>query len=82
ISAVAFATILAVVAGLVLSAASAFAHDFYSHIVRKGTATEREQMRAAKWASVGVAVISILLSLFAQKFNVAFLVALAFAVAA
>ncbi|GAA4710411.1 cation acetate symporter [Brevibacillus fulvus] len=82
ISAVAFATILAVVAGLVLSAASAFAHDFYSHIVRKGKATEQEQMKAAKWASVGVAVISILLSLFAQKFNVAFLVSLAFAVAA
>jgi cation/acetate symporter len=82
ISAVAFATILAVVAGLVLSAASAFAHDFYTHIVRKGQATEREQIMAAKWASVGVAVISILLSLFAQKLNVAFLVALAFAVAA
>ncbi len=82
VSAVAFATILAVVAGLVLSAASAFAHDFYSHIVRKGKAKENEQVRAAKLASVGVAVISILLALFAQKLNVAFLVALAFAVAA
>ncbi|MFC4098510.1 solute symporter family protein [Paenibacillus xanthanilyticus] len=82
ISAVAFATILAVVAGLVLSAASAFAHDFYSHILRKGQAKEKEQVRAAKLASVGVAVISILLALFAQKLNVAFLVALAFAVAA
>ncbi len=82
VSAVAFATILAVVAGLVLSAASAFAHDFYSHVVRNGQATEKEQMHAAKWASVGVAVISIALALFAQKLNVAFLVALAFAVAA
>ena len=82
VSAVAFATILAVVAGLVLSAASAFAHDFYSHIVRRGTATEKEQVVAAKLASVGVAVISIVLALFAQKLNVAFLVALAFAVAA
>lgn len=82
VSAVAFATILAVVAGLVLSAASAFAHDFYSHIIRHGQATEREQMLAARWASVGVAVLSILLALFAQKMNVAFLVALAFAVAA
>jgi cation/acetate symporter len=82
VSAVAFATILAVVAGLVLSAASAFAHDFYSHIVRKGKAKEKEQVKAAKLASVGVAVISILLALFAQKLNVAFLVALAFAVAA
>jgi cation/acetate symporter len=82
VSAVAFATILAVVAGLVLSAASAFAHDFYSHVIRQGKATEQEQMKAAKWASVGVAVISIILALFAQKLNVAFLVALAFAVAA
>ncbi|KPV60352.1 MULTISPECIES: solute symporter family protein [Paenibacillus] len=82
VSAVAFATILAVVAGLVLSAASAFAHDFYSHILRKGKATEKEQVRSAKLASVGVAIISIILALFAQKLNVAFLVSLAFAVAA
>ncbi|WP_147534812.1 solute symporter family protein [Bacillus marasmi] len=82
VSAVAFATILAVVAGLVLTAASAFAHDFYSHIVRRGKATEKEQIIAARWASVGVAVLSIILALFAQKMNVAFLVALAFAVAA
>ncbi|MBN3555392.1 cation acetate symporter [Fictibacillus nanhaiensis] len=82
VSAVAFATILAVVAGLVLSAASAFAHDFYTHIIRKGHASEKEQMKAAKWASVGVAFISIILALFAQKLNVAFLVSLAFAVAA
>lgn len=82
ISAVAFATILAVVTGLVLAAASAFAHDFYNHIVRKGQATEKEQMKAARWASVGVSVVSVVLSLFAMKLNVAFLVALAFAVAA
>ncbi|WP_424767453.1 solute symporter family protein [Paenibacillus sp. sgz302251] len=82
VSAVAFATILAVVAGLVLSAASAFAHDFYNHIIRKGKAAEKEQVKAAKLASVGVAIISIILALFAQKLNVAFLVALAFAVAA
>ncbi|MCM3268548.1 cation acetate symporter [Paenibacillus elgii] len=82
VSAVAFATILAVVAGLVLSAASAFAHDFYSHILRKGKATEKEQVRSAKLASIGVAIISIILALFAQKLNVAFLVSLAFAVAA
>ncbi|PLR77079.1 cation acetate symporter [Bacillus sp. V3-13] len=82
VSAVAFATILAVVAGLVLSGASAFAHDFYSHIVRRGQATEKEQVVAARWASIGVAILSILLALFAQKLNVAFLVALAFAVAA
>ncbi|NHM30194.1 cation acetate symporter [Neobacillus terrae] len=82
ISAVAFATILAVVAGLVLSAASAFAHDFYSHILKRGNVTEKQQIVAARWASIGVAVLSILLALFAQKMNVAFLVSLAFAVAA
>lgn len=82
VSAVAFATILAVVAGLVLTAASAFAHDFYGHVIRQGKATEKEQMKMAKWASVGVSIVSILLALFAQKLNVAFLVALAFAVAA
>jgi len=82
ISAVAFATILAVVAGLVLSAASAFAHDFYSHILRKGQAGEKEQMKVARWASVGVAVVSILLALLASKLNVAFLVSVAFAIAA
>ena len=82
ISAVAFATILAVVAGLVLSAASAFAHDFYSHIIRKGKATDKEQVVAARWASIGVSILSIILALFAQKMNVAFLVSLAFAVAA
>jgi len=82
ISAVAFATILAVVTGLVLSAASAFAHDFYTHILRKGNASEKEQMSVARWASVGVAIVSIVLSLFAQKLNVAFLVSVAFAIAA
>ncbi|WP_214848214.1 cation acetate symporter [Exiguobacterium sp. s193] len=82
VAAVAFATILAVVAGLVLSAASAFAHDFYSHILRKGKATEKEQMTAARLASIAVALISMVLALFAQSMNVAFLVSLAFAVAA
>jgi cation/acetate symporter len=82
VSAVAFATILAVVTGLVLSAASAFAHDIYSQIIRKGEATEKEQMVAARWASIGVSVLSILLAIFAQSLNVAFLVSLAFAVAA
>ncbi|MEB3101917.1 solute symporter family protein [Ferviditalea candida] len=82
ISAVAFATILAVVAGLVISAASAFAHDFYSNVLRGGHATEKEQMRVARLASVGIAVIAILLALGAKTFNVSYLVALAFAIAA
>jgi cation/acetate symporter len=82
ISAVAFATILAVVTGLVLSAASAFSHDFYGQIVRKGKATDKEELKIARYASIGVSVLSIILSLFAQKLNVAFLVSIAFAVAA
>ncbi|SFJ52130.1 solute symporter family protein [Thermoflavimicrobium dichotomicum] len=82
IAAVAFATILAVVAGLVISAAGAFAHDFYSYVMRGGKATEKEQMRVAKWASVGVGIASIILALLSKDQNVAFLVALAFAVAA
>ncbi len=82
VSAVAFATILAVVAGLVLTGASAFAHDFYNEILRKGKAGEKEQVKMARYASIGVSVISILLALVAQNLNVAFLVSLAFAVAA
>ncbi|MFD4705334.1 cation acetate symporter [Gottfriedia sp. NPDC058432] len=82
VSAVAFATILAVVAGLVLTAASAFAHDFYNEILKQGKATEKEQVSMARYASIGVALISILLAIFAQTLNVAFLVSLAFAVAA
>src|SRR5690606_26451030 len=57
ISAVSFASILAVVAGLVISAAGAFANDFYSNVLRGGKATEAEQMRLAKSASVGVGVV-------------------------
>lgn len=81
VSAVAFATILAVVAGLVLSGASAFAHDIYGQIIKKGNVTEKQQVNAAKFASLGVAVLSILLALFAQSMNVAFLVSLAFCIA-
>jgi cation/acetate symporter len=82
IAAVAFATILAVVAGLVISAAGAFAHDFYSNVLRGGKASEKEQVKVARWASVGVGVVSIVLALLSKDQNVAFLVALAFAVAA
>ncbi|MBM7705671.1 cation/acetate symporter [Chryseomicrobium aureum] len=82
VSAVAFATILAVVAGLVLSGASAFAHDLYGQIIKKGKVTEKEQMIAARSASIAVSVISIILALGAQNMNVAFLVSLAFCIAA
>ena len=82
VSAVAFATILAVISGLVLTASSAFAHDVYSGIFRRGRATEARQMRVAKLSAIGVGTASIVLALGAQKLNVAFLVSFAFAVAA
>ncbi|GGB57135.1 sodium/solute symporter [Virgibacillus dakarensis] len=82
ISAVAFATILAVVAGLVLSGASAFAHDLYGQIFKKGKASDKEQMMAARYAALAVSVLAIILALFAQNLNVAFLVSLAFCIAA
>lgn len=82
ISAVAFATIVAVVAGLVMAASGAFAHDFYSNVLRRGEASEREQLRAARAAAIGISVFSIILALGASGFNIAFLITQAFAVAA
>ena len=82
VAAVAFATILAVVAGLVLSGASAIAHDLYGQIIKKGKVTEKQQVKAARIAALSVAAISILLALGAEKMNVAFLVSLAFCIAA
>ncbi|MEV8457358.1 cation acetate symporter [Streptomyces sp. NPDC052095] len=82
ISAVAFATILAVVAGLTLASSSSFAHDIYANVIRKGKATEKEEMKAARWATVLIGAVAIVLGAFARDMNVAGLVALAFAVAA
>ncbi len=82
ISAVAFATILAVVSGLTITASTSFAHDIYNGVIRKGAAPEADQVRVARWATVGVGVVAILLGYLARNQNVAFLVALAFAVAA
>lgn len=82
ISAVAFATILAVVAGLTIAASSAFAHDIWFNIVKKGRQNEREHVRVARITAVCVGTISILLAIALKSLNVAFLVGLAFAVAA
>ncbi|GII78599.1 cation acetate symporter [Sphaerisporangium rufum] len=82
IAAVAFATILAVVAGLTLASSSSFAHDLYAHVFKKGTATERQEIRVARIAALVIGIVAIALSIPAQSLNVAFLVALAFAVAA
>lgn len=82
IAAVAFATIVAVVAGLTLAAASALAHDVYVGAVRGGNATQRQQVRAARLATVIVSAVAIWISILAQGQNVAQLVGLAYAVAA
>jgi cation/acetate symporter len=82
VAAVAFATIVAVVAGLVLAAASAMAHDIYVGVIRGENATPKEQVVAARVSSVIVGVIAITVGILAKGQNVAHLVALAFAVAA
>jgi cation/acetate symporter len=82
ISAVAFATILAVVAGLTLTSASSVAHDLYANVFKKGQASERNELIVARIAAFGIGAIAILLAIPAQRLNIAFLVALAFAVAA
>jgi cation/acetate symporter len=82
ISAVAFATILAVVAGLTLSGAAALSHDLWVNVARKGHAPEHEQLRVARIATVLLAVLSILLGIAFKGQNVAYMVGLAFAIAA
>jgi cation/acetate symporter len=82
ISAVAFATILAVVAGLTLTSASSVAHDLYANVFKKGQASERNELIVVRIAAFGIGAIAILLAIPAQRLNIAFLVALAFAVAA
>ncbi len=82
ISAVAFATILAVVAGLVLTSSTSVAHDIYNSVLRKGQATEAEEIRMTRFAAAGIGIVSIALAIPARNLNIAFLVALAFAVAA
>ena len=82
IAAVAFATILAVVAGLTLAGASTYSHDIYVSVVRKGKATEEEQVAAAKRATVVFAVLAVALGILFQGQNVAFMVGLAFSIAA
>jgi cation/acetate symporter len=81
ISAVAFATILAVVAGLTLAASSAFAHDFWMNVVRGGKESESEQVTVARIAAVVVGVIAVLVAINLPTANAAVLVAVAFAVA-
>ena len=82
ISAVAFATILAVVAGLTITASASFAHDIYASVLKHGRVTEREQVKVSRITAVVLGIFAIGLGILANGQNVAFLVALAFAVAA
>ena len=82
IGAIAFATILAVVAGLVLASSSSFAHDLYASVIKKGNASPEKEVRVAKLAAIVIGLVSIVLAIGAQSLNVAFLVAIAFAIAA
>ncbi|WP_022872026.1 solute symporter family protein [Nesterenkonia alba] len=82
IAAVAFATILAVVAGLTITASASFAHDVYGEVIKKGKLDSKGEMRAGRYTVIVVGILAILGGIGAQGQNVAFLVALAFAVAA
>ena len=82
ISAVAFATVLAVVAGLAITASASVGQDLYQAVIKKGTATEEQQVRVSRITVVVLGIASIILGILAMSQNVAFLVALAFAVAA
>ncbi len=82
ISAVAFATILAVVAGLTLAGASAVSHDLYANVFKRGQVTEQQELKVSKMATLGLAIFAMLLGIMFEKQNVAFMVGLAFAVAA
>jgi cation/acetate symporter len=82
IGAVAFATILAVVAGLTLSGASTLSHDIYISVVKKGHANEKGEVKVAKVATVCIGMVAILLGLIFKGQNVAFMVGLAFSIAA
>ncbi len=82
ISAVAFATILAVVSGLTLAGASAISHDLYANVFARGRSTEGDEVRVSKIATVCLGIFAILIGVLAERINVAFAVGLAFAIAA
>ncbi|WP_445494751.1 cation acetate symporter [Pseudomonas sp. 8(2025)] len=82
LSAVTFATILAVVSGLALAGASAIAHDLYARVIMKGSASEAQELRVTKLATLGLGLVAIVLGIVFENINVAFMVALAFGIAA
>ena len=82
LAAVAFATILAVVSGLALAGASAISHDLYARVIKKGTASEAAEIRVSKIATICLGAVAIVLGILFEKQNIAFMVGLAFGVAA
>jgi len=82
ISAVAFATILAVVAGLTLSGASAVSHDIYATVIKKGNADSDSELKVSRMTTLALGVVAVLLGIAFEKQNIAFMVSLAFAIAA
>ncbi|MGB4061184.1 MAG: cation acetate symporter [Burkholderiaceae bacterium] len=82
ISAVAFATILAVVAGLTLSGASAVSHDIYATVIKKGKADSASELKVSRWTTIALGIIAVTLGIAFEKQNIAFMVSLAFAIAA
>lgn len=82
ISAVAFATILAVVAGLAISGAGAISHDLYVNVLKNGKVEHKDEMKITKFATIGIGIFAILLGIVFENQNVAFTVGLAFAIAA
>jgi cation/acetate symporter len=82
ISAVAFATILAVVAGLTLSGASAVSHDIYATVIKKGQANSADELRISKITTICLGILAVTLGIVFEKQNIAFMVSLAFAIAA
>jgi cation/acetate symporter len=82
VAAVAFATILAVVSGLTITASASFAHDVYAGILRRGEADPRDEVRVARTTALVIGLVAVVGGFLARKLDVAFLVALAFAIAA
>ncbi|HRP29121.1 MAG TPA: cation acetate symporter, partial [Burkholderiaceae bacterium] len=82
ISAVAFATILAVVAGLTLSGASAVSHDLYSTVIKKGKADSASELKVSRLTTIALGIVAVVLGIAFEKQNIAFMVSLAFAIAA
>ncbi|MEJ7137793.1 cation acetate symporter [Amphibiibacter pelophylacis] len=82
ISAVAFATILAVVAGLTLSGASAVSHDLYATVFKKGNADSASELRVSRMTTIALGIVAVVLGIAFEKQNIAFMVSLAFAIAA